>query len=101
MTFPFLVFALALFQATPLVEAPATYALGPGDKIVIRALDAEEIDNKPVVIDTRGNISVLLVGRIHAAGLTTDGLETEIETRLKKYVNEPDVTVALTEIQHP
>jgi protein involved in polysaccharide export with SLBB domain len=62
-----------------------------GRSVFIRAVAVEEIDNKPVSIDTRGNISVLLVGRIHAAGLTTDGIETEIETRLKKYVNERDV----------
>ena len=99
MTFPFLVFALALFQATPLVEAPTTYALGPGDKIVIRALDAEEIDNKPVVIDTRGNINLPMAGSIHAAGLTTEGLEAELQRRLKKYLKEPDVTVALEELR--
>jgi polysaccharide export outer membrane protein len=83
----------------PKPEAPTTYTLGSGDQLVIRAVDVEEIDNKPVVIDTRGNINLPIVGRIHAAGLTPEGLETEIGTRLKKYVNDPDVTVALAELR--
>jgi polysaccharide export outer membrane protein len=105
-----MIFVLMLFQAAPPAklansdgpsksEAPTTYTLGSGDQIVIRAIDVEEIDNKPVLIDTRGNINFPIVGRIHAAGLTTEELETEIETRLKKYINEPDVTVALAELR--
>jgi polysaccharide export outer membrane protein len=105
-----MILALMLFQAAPPAkvtnpdgpsksEAPTTYTLGSGDQIVIRAVDVEEIDNKPVLIDTRGNINLPMVGRIHAAGLTTEELETEIETRLKKYLNDPDVTVALAELR--
>ena len=105
-----MIFMLILFQAAPPAEltnsdgrskseAPTTYTFGAGDQIVIRAIDIEEIDNKPVLIDTRGNINLPMVGRIHAAGLTPEELETEIKTRLKKYVNEPDVTVALGELR--
>ena len=99
MTFPCLILALALFQATPPVEAPTTYTLRPGDQIVIRAVDVEEIDGKPVVIDTRGNINLPMAGRIHAAGLNKGELEAELQKRLKKYFNEPDVTVALGELR--
>jgi protein involved in polysaccharide export with SLBB domain len=106
-----MIFVLMLFQAAPPAklansggpsksEAPTTYTLGSGDQIVIRAVDAEEIDNKPVLTDTRGNINLPTVGRIHAAGLITEELGTKIETRLKKNVNEPDATVAL-ELQRP
>ena len=105
-----MIFMLMLFQAAPPAEftnsdgpskseAATTYTLGAGDQIVIRAVDIEEIDNKPVLIDTRGNINLPMVGRIHAAGLTTEELESEIKTRLKKYLNEPDVTVALAELR--
>jgi polysaccharide export outer membrane protein len=81
------------------VEAPTTYTLGSGDQLVIRVVDVEELDNKPVFIDTRGNINLPIVGRIHAAGLTPEDLEVELETRLKKFVNDPDVTVALGELR--
>jgi len=46
------------------------YLLGPGDEIVILAVDADEIANKPLRIPTGGDINLPMVGRIHAAGLT-------------------------------
>src|SRR4030088_3607481 len=103
MTFSILVLMLMLFQALPTAknseaastfDAQPTYTLGSGDQVVVRAVDVDEIDNKPVMIDARGNINLPIIGRIHAAGLTPEELEIEIETRLKKYVNDPDVTVA-------
>ena len=60
-----MMFVLMLFQSGPVTsvadsksaltsEAPTTYTLGSGDQFVIRAVDVEELDNKPVFIDTRG-----------------------------------------------
>lgn len=90
----------------PPVPAPAvqgaalsTYTLGPGDVVVIFSKDVAEIDNRPLPIDMRGAITLPLVGRIQAAGMTTYALETEIETRLKKYLVEPDVAVSVTEMR--
>ncbi len=79
--------------------APNTYTLGPDDQIVIRAVDVEEIDNKPVRIDLRGNINLPMAGHIQAAGLTADELGEQIDERLRKYVNEPDVSVSLVELR--
>ena len=110
MTFLMLVLGM-LFQASgPDLRGPAdtpaatqatigAYALGADDQVVIRALDVEEIDNKPVRISMGGNIDLPLVGRIHAAGQTLDQLKAEIETRLKKYLNAPEVSVSVLEMQ--
>src|SRR5262245_28243092 len=54
------------------------YILGPNDEIVIMAVDAEEIANKPVRITTSGDINLPLVGRIHAAGMNVEQLEAEV-----------------------
>jgi protein involved in polysaccharide export with SLBB domain len=81
---------------------PTTYTLGPEDQILVKVLDADEIstkDNAPIRIDSRGTITLPMVGRLTAAGLTTDQLEVEIETRLKKFIHEPDVSVYLTEMR--
>ena len=83
--------------ATP--ELRSTYVLGPDDSIVIRALDAEEINDKPVRIDLSGNIRLPLVGRIHAAGLTIEQFESEISARLKVYIIEPQVSVSIVEFR--
>ncbi len=89
---------LALAQSpTGNSEALGIYTLGPDDQIVIRVLNVEEIDNKPVRIDNRGVISLPMIGKMQAAGLTTDQLEAEISLRLKKYVVQPDVMVSVAE----
>ena len=77
---------------------PSSYVLGPDDQINIRALDAEEISDKPVRIGLDGIINLPLVGRLMAGGLTTEQLEGELETRLKPYVKTPHVAVAVTEM---
>jgi len=84
--------------ATPsAVEERSSYILGPGDTITIRALNVEEISEKPVRIGTSGIIKFPMIGRIKAAGMTLEQLEAEIASRLKDSVNEPDVAVAITD----
>ncbi|MGQ9633393.1 MAG: polysaccharide biosynthesis/export family protein [Bryobacteraceae bacterium] len=67
------------------MAAPAasesSYLLGPGDELVIRALDAEGIAEKPVRIDPAGYIRLPLVGRIKAGRLTVDQLTAESSQR--------------------
>src|SRR5262245_12078092 len=59
------------------------YILGPDDEIVILALDADEIANKPIRITTSGDINLPLVGRMHVAGMTLEDVETEMTERLR------------------
>ncbi len=77
----------------------SSYVLGPDDQIMIRALDVEEISDKPQRIDMSGNIRLPMVGRIKASGLTVEQLEGEIGNRLKQYVQEPDVAVSIVEFR--
>lgn len=80
------------------VRAPG-YVLGPDDQINIRALDADEISDKPLRIGIDGVINLPLVGRLTAAGLTTEQLEAELESRLKTYVKSPHVAVSVLEMR--
>src|SRR2546425_59307 len=77
----------------------ADYILGPEDQILIRALDAGEISDKPVPIGAGGDISLPMVGRLRASGLTVQQLETEITSRLKSYIREPQVSVSVVELR--
>jgi polysaccharide export outer membrane protein len=91
-------------QAPPAPEASegqlrSTYVLGPDDQITVRALDVEEISEKPTRIEMSGHIRLPLVGRIEAAGLTVEQLENEIARRLKEYVKEPEVSVSIVEFR--
>src|SRR5436853_7919465 len=78
-------------------KAPADYLLGPGDQIVVRVLNAEEINDKPVLIDMSGFIRLPVVGRVHVGGLTVSQVEAELTTRLKSYLLQPDVSVSIAE----
>ena len=80
-------------------QARSTYVLGPGDQILVRVLDLEEIGKEPYQIDMRGNVNLPMAGRIHASGLTVEELEQEIGGRLKKFLKSPEVTVGLSEMR--
>ncbi|HEV8612605.1 MAG TPA: polysaccharide biosynthesis/export family protein, partial [Gemmatimonadales bacterium] len=75
----------------------STYVLGRDDVITIRVTDAEEIGDQPVRIDPSGYIDLPMVGRLRAAGLTVEQLKAELVSRLKAYLNQPEVTVSIAE----
>jgi polysaccharide biosynthesis/export protein len=77
----------------------ANYILGPGDEIVIVALDAEEISNKPYRIGASGDIGFPQIGRVPAAGLTVEELEKELSERLKVFIKNPQVGVNVTQFK--
>jgi polysaccharide export outer membrane protein len=104
--FAFIGVALSAQDSPGVVAGPAhghatspNYVLGPDDVITIQAPDVEEITGKPVRIDMRGNINLPMVGRLQVAGLTADELEAKIKERLKKYLQEPEVTVFISEFR--
>ena len=94
---PFL-FAAMAFGQTP-APPPSGYILGPDDQILIRALEGLDLADKPILIGTNGNITLPLIGRVKAAGLTVEQLETELTSRLKEYVLEPQISVTVTDFR--
>lgn len=80
-------------------QVRSSYILGPDDQITIKAVAAEEIPAEPIRIDMSGYIRVPMAGRIRAAGLTVEQLETELSSRLKGYIWDPEVTVGITEFR--
>ncbi len=73
------------------------YVLGPGDQIIIRAADAEEMSDKPFRIDSDGFVTLPLVGKVRVGGLNLDQLEAELVARLKVYIRNPQVTVSVAQ----
>jgi polysaccharide export outer membrane protein len=80
-----------------LADRLTPYVLGPNDQITIRAMDAEEISDKPTAIDSTGIINLPMIGRIKAMGLTVRELELAVSERLKAYVLEPKVSITVSE----
>ena len=79
--------------------APGSYVLGPGDQILVRAANAPELNEKSIRLDLGGLINLPIVGRIQAGGTTVEDLEGELKKRLKVFLEEPDVSVTVSEYQ--
>ena len=75
----------------------ATYILGPEDMLTVRVLNVDELGIAPYSIDLRGNIELPRIGRVHAAGLTIDQLESELVSRYHEYLRHPIVHVSIAE----
>jgi polysaccharide export outer membrane protein len=78
--------------------ASSDYLLGPQDLISVIVTDLEEdFTDKTFRIDMSGDVTIPYAGRLHAAGLTTQGLEQAIEVSLAKIIKEPSVVVGVAE----
>ena len=86
-----------LDDTSPPGEVSASYILGANDLISIHAMDADEINDKPIRIDEDGYIRLPMVGRIKASGLTLDQLQTVISDRLRTYIKDPQAAVSVVE----
>jgi polysaccharide export outer membrane protein len=75
------------------------YVLGPNDQILVRAPQAEEINERPFRIDAEGNINLPLLGRIRAGGMTVQELEADLTRRLREYVREPQVIITVVQFR--
>lgn len=90
---------LAALVAAAQSNTPASknYVLGPDDQVMVRAMHVSEFPDKPFAISGEGVIQLPLVGRVVAAGRTVGELEGALREKLSEFVNEPQVTVMVTE----
>ncbi len=78
-------------------DVATSYVLGANDQLTIRALDAEEISDKTYRIGSDGDLTLPMIGRVKAAGLTAGELESQLVSRLEKYIRHPKVAVTVAE----
>lgn len=74
-----------------------TYTLGVGDQITIHAPGMEEISDNPYRVDSEGNINLPILGKISAAGVTVEQLESTLNERLRPLVTNPQVVISVVE----
>ena len=91
--------AAATHQATNIPLENAEYVLGPEDQITLQTLHAEELANKSMRIDLNGDVTVPMLGRVHAGGRTVRQFELELKERLAVYVLDPVVNVTVSEFR--
>jgi polysaccharide biosynthesis/export protein len=91
---------------------PPDFPIGAGDVLQISVPGLGEFKERTVRVDEDGNISMPLLGTIHAAGLTEDGVRKELVQRLNEYMYHPQVdlfvktfssrqTAVLGEVRNP
>jgi polysaccharide export outer membrane protein len=86
---------LPLLESAPGGEA--NYHLGPGDKLDVKVLGAENLSGQYNVADN-GTISTPLIGEVKAAGLTRAQLEQELAQKLADgFVQNPKISVTILE----
>lgn len=92
---------MAGYQALQLPDAvafPSTYALRPGDTVAIRVYQEAELSVDSVLLDEAGNITVPLIGQVHAEGQTSDSLAQQIEQVYgSRFLRNPSVSVTLVQ----
>ena len=85
-------------------EQPAPdeqYIIGSGDSLSVFVYKNPDLSDSGVAVRPDGRISVPLIEDIMAAGKTPTQLSRDIEERLKKYVQDPNVTVIVRSFVGP
>ena len=84
------------------VPSRQDYRIGPEDLVAITVFEAADL-NLSVRVTASGEISLPLLGSIHAAGLTPRELELVLQELLRRtYVKDPHLNVLVSETQsHP
>ena len=72
---------------------PDDYIIGAGDSLSVFVYRNPDLSEAGVSVRPDGRISVPLIEDITAAGKTPTRLARDIEARLKKYIQDPNVTV--------
>jgi polysaccharide export outer membrane protein len=73
---------------------PERYVIGADDQLQITVWKEPTLSGT-IPVRPDGMISLVLVGDLRAAGLTPMALSTDISQRLKKYIQDPVVTVVV------
>src|ERR1035437_4959864 len=89
--------SLAAQDSQKVPTAPGT-VIGANDGITIVALGADDI-SKTWRVSSTGELTLPMVGKIHAAGMTTEQVEQELTSRLKRFILDPQVAIYISEFR--
>lgn len=84
-------------QLSAPLQAPSAYVLGPNDQITVSVVELPEFSGRPYRIDEDGTVSLPLLGRVQAGGLTLAQLEANLRTALEVDVRTPHLTANVVE----
>ncbi|HTV55788.1 MAG TPA: polysaccharide biosynthesis/export family protein [Terriglobia bacterium] len=79
------------------LAAPDSYVIGASDELTVTVWKEPTLSGS-LLVRPDGMISVPLLGDVTAAGLTPLQLADQIAARLRKYIQDPNVSVVMTQI---
>ena len=79
-------------------DASKDYRIGTGDVLEVWVFDQKDL-SRTVPVRPDGKISLPFVNDVTAAGRTAEALRADITTRLKPYVQNPEVSVMVREVR--
>jgi polysaccharide export outer membrane protein len=85
-------------MTVPAAVDPNSYKLGPDDVIFVRVWREPDLSGT-MAVRPDGKITLPLVNEIQASGLTPVQLGAEVTTALSKFVNNPQVMVAVQSVR--
>ena len=84
-------------ETTDAAVDPKTYVIGSEDLLYVRVWREPDFTG-PLAVRPDGKITIPLVGDMQAAGLTPVRLADQLKQALSDYINKPDVTVTLAQV---
>ncbi len=88
----------ALAADPPTMVATQTdYKIHGGDQLLVGVYDDPKMPPMTVTVTPDGKFSFPLIGVLVAGGKTPEQVRVEMETKLRKFVAEPVVTVSITD----
>ena len=82
--------------AKPVADDP-NYIIGPEDELIVNVWREADL-SRTVPVRPDGKISLPLLNDVQASGLTPMQLGSEITTKLKKFISEPQVTIIVSKV---
>jgi polysaccharide export outer membrane protein len=73
------------------------YVIGIGDSLNVQVWDQENLSTQ-VRVRSDGQVSLMLIGEVPAAGVTPVAFSRAVEDRLKGFIVSPQVTVSVEEV---
>lgn len=87
-----------LFSAAQVLAQEVGYTVKPGDTLAISVWKEPELQG-PVLVTPDGAFAFPLVGQVDARGKTVTDLQKIISERLRQYISDPVVTVAIQDVK--
>jgi polysaccharide biosynthesis/export protein len=84
-------------SAVSAVHAVASYLIGPSDVLTVTVWKQPPLSGS-ILVRPDGMISLPLLGDVPAIGMTPLELAEQLTTKLRKYIQDPNVAVVLTQI---